>query len=83
MTNVNNCGGIGEREKILAWLSPLEPRIRHQDIEQRNIGIGSVAFAVENPVIRHCFATGIRESARPTSGKEPYPLRRKGVSKKL
>ena len=39
--NVNNVGATDERSEILAWLSPLEPRIRHQDLRTRradNIG---------------------------------------------
>jgi len=27
-----------ERSEILAWLSPLEPQIRHHDIQSRRIG---------------------------------------------
>ena len=30
--NVNSSGGAEERAEILAWLSPLEPRIRHDGI---------------------------------------------------
>jgi len=36
-----NVGGIDERSEILSWLSPLEPRIRHQDLRTRradNVG---------------------------------------------
>ena len=36
-----NFGATDERSEILAWLSPLEPRIRHQDLRTRrddNIG---------------------------------------------
>lgn len=40
--------------------------------EKRNIGIGSMAFPVENPIIRLWFAAEIRESARPTSGKNAH-----------
>ena len=39
--NVNNISAIDERPEILAWLSPLEPRIRHQDLRTRradNVG---------------------------------------------
>jgi len=41
--------------------------------EQRNTGVGSMAFAVENPIIQPCFAMEIRGSAKPTLGTEPYP----------
>jgi len=30
--NTVNIGATDERSKILAWLSPLEPHIRHEDI---------------------------------------------------
>lgn len=33
--NVINFSGTDERLEILDWLSPLEPRIRHQDIRTR------------------------------------------------
>src|ERR1700733_3040334 len=34
-TNVNTT--IDDRSEILAWLSPLEPRVRHRDIGARRI----------------------------------------------
>ena len=30
-----NIGATDERSEILAWLSPLEPRTRHQDVQTR------------------------------------------------
>jgi len=33
----NNCTVADEKSEILAWLSPLEPRIRHQDIRTRRV----------------------------------------------
>ena len=37
-----------ERSKILAWLSPLEPQIRHQDIRARRVGgVGDWVFQTE------------------------------------
>ena len=33
--NVNTIAVTDERSEILAWLSPLEPRIRHQDLGTR------------------------------------------------
>ena len=36
-----NTGATDEKSEILAWLSPLEPRIRHQDLRTRrddNVG---------------------------------------------
>ena len=34
----NNYSVVDDRSQLLAWLSPLEPRIRHQDIRERRIG---------------------------------------------
>ena len=28
----------GERQNILSWLSPLDPKLRHQDIRDRRVG---------------------------------------------
>jgi len=36
---MNNSGGEDERDKILAWLSPLEPRIRHEDIRAQRVDL--------------------------------------------
>jgi len=33
----NNCTVVDEKSEILAWLSPLEPQIRHHDIQSRRI----------------------------------------------
>ena len=33
----NNYIAADERPQILAWLSPLEPRIRHKDIQERRV----------------------------------------------
>ena len=34
---INNSSNADERDKILSWLSPLEPRIRHHDIRAQRI----------------------------------------------
>ena len=34
---LNNCTVADEKSEILDWLSPLEPRIRHQDIRIRRV----------------------------------------------
>ena len=34
---VNNFTVAGDRSDILAWLSPLEPRLRHQDIQDHRV----------------------------------------------
>ena len=36
-TVVNNVTTADERSNILAWLSPLEPRLRHTDIQERRV----------------------------------------------
>ena len=33
----NNFTAVDQRSEILAWLSPLEPRLRHQDIRTRRV----------------------------------------------
>jgi len=32
-----NCTFADDQSQILAWLSPLEPRLRHQDIRDRRV----------------------------------------------
>ena len=40
--------GSGETAEILAWLSPLEPRIRHQDIRAHRVkDVGDWLFQTE------------------------------------
>jgi len=34
VSTVNSSGSAGERAEILAWLSPLDPSIRHHDIRE-------------------------------------------------
>ena len=36
-TVVNNVTAADERSDILSWLSPLEPRLRHKDIQERRV----------------------------------------------
>ena len=33
----NNCNISDERSQILTWISPLEPRLRHQDFQDRRV----------------------------------------------
>ena len=33
----NNCTIADNRSQLLTWLSPLEPRLRHQDIQERRV----------------------------------------------
>ena len=33
----NNFTVVGDRSEILAWLSPLDPKLRHQDIQSRRV----------------------------------------------
>ena len=37
INNVNNSGGADKRDKILSWLSPQEPRIRHHNISAQRV----------------------------------------------
>ena len=34
----NDSTAVDEKSEILAWLSPLEPKIRHHDIQARRVG---------------------------------------------
>ena len=36
-TNIINFTAADDRPNILAWLSPLDPRVRHQDIRDRRV----------------------------------------------
>ena len=36
-TNIINFAAADDRPNILAWLSPLDPRLRHQDIRDRRV----------------------------------------------
>ncbi|RPA93496.1 hypothetical protein L873DRAFT_1815826 [Choiromyces venosus 120613-1] len=41
VTNSYNTSYVDEEPKILQWLSPLEPRARHQDVRTRRVeGVG-------------------------------------------
>jgi len=51
--------------------------------EQRNTGVGSMAFAVTNPIILPCFATEIQGQARLTSGNKLCLLWNGVVAKRL
>ena len=48
LNTVNNFTIADDRSNILAWLSPLEPRLRHQDIRgQRVEGVGEWLLKTE------------------------------------
>ena len=34
----NNYAVADDRGQLLAWLSPLEPKLRHRDIQERRVG---------------------------------------------
>ena len=64
-TTVNNTT-VDDRSEILAWLSPLEPQVRHRDIASRRVGsIG--AWVLETEEFK-CWYKGSKEdgSYRPT-----------------
>ena len=33
----NNCTIADDRSQLLVWLSPLEPKLRHRDIQERRV----------------------------------------------
>jgi len=73
--NINNSGSADERAEILAWLSSLEPRIRHDDIrvhrvedvgdwllrteEYRNWFDGIRSMECDNPTLFCCGGPGV------------------------
>ena len=73
-----------EKSEILAWLSPLEPQRRRQDIRTRridevanwlllrNIGIDLVVSVERSVIVQLCFAPGVRGWARHTLGRRSH-----------
>jgi len=74
---VNNVTAADERSNILAWLSPLEPRLRHKDIQDRRVeNVGEWVLETEefkswyassgemDLIMQFCFAMEIQELAR-------------------
>jgi len=58
-TTIFNDTTVDDRSEILAWLSPLEPRVRHQDIVARRIG-GIGAWLLETEEFKRWY-NGSRE----------------------
>ena len=53
---VNNVTAADERSNILAWLSPLEPRLRHKDIQDRRVeNIGG--WVLETEALKNWYAS--------------------------
>jgi len=79
-----------DRSEILTWLSPLEPRIRHQDLRTRradNVGewlLETEEFqrwydgSQQTVSERLCSAAAVRLSARPISGERKFSKEMKG-----
>jgi len=58
----NNCTIADSRPQILAWLSPLEPRLRHQDIRDRRVeNVGEWLLQAEE--FRSWYASGGRSES--------------------
>ena len=80
----NNVTVADEKSEFLAWLSPLEPQRRHQDIRTRridevgnwlllrNIGIGLVVSVERNVIVQICFATEVWGWSRHTLGERRH-----------
>ena len=63
-TVTNNFTIADERSHILTWLSPLEPRLRHQDILDRRVeGVGEWLLQTEE-FRSWCAGSGGSESDR-------------------
>ena len=60
--NIVNIGAIDERSEILAWLSPLEPRTRHQDVQNRRVGNVGEWLLQTGEFQRWCYGAHDEES---------------------
>ena len=81
-----------DRPSILWWLSPPDPKLRHQDIQARRVeNVGEWLLQTEGfiswyegsgrvPIIQFCFALEIQASVRLISGSkdEPQGWKKKG-----
>ena len=55
----NNCTVADEKSEILAWISPLEPQIRHQDIRTRRVDeVGNWLLQTQEYRNWYCGASG-------------------------
>ena len=55
----NNYVVADDRSQLLAWLSPLEPRLRHQDIQGRRIeNVGEWLIQTEEFKKWHSWSSG-------------------------
>ena len=74
----NNCTVADDRSSLLTWLSPLEPKVRHRDIQERRVDcVGEWLIQTEEfrsmagvgkEITQSYFAMEIRGSARHLSG---------------
>jgi len=75
-----------DRSNILTWLSPIDPKFRHQDIRDRRIEdvgngfyklrsleAGTLVVRMANPIKQSCFVTEIRVSAKHILGNMSGP----------
>lgn len=62
----NNITATDYRSEILTWLSPLEPRLRHDDLQTRRVrGVGDWLLRAEEFRSWQC-GDGLSESQKPT-----------------
>ena len=55
LNTVNNFTVADDRSNILAWLSPLDPKLRHQDIRDRRVeNVGE--WLLQNEEFRNWYA---------------------------
>ena len=55
----NNYVAADDRSELLAWLSPLEPRLRHQDIQERRVeNVGEWLMETEEFRMWHGWSGG-------------------------
>jgi len=86
----NNYTVTDDQSQLLTWLSPLEPKARHRDIQERRVdNVGNGSHKLKNSeagrtivgkvkvIRRSCFAMEIRESERHLLGEKDYPWEKK------
>ena len=74
-----------DRSQLLTWLSPLEPRLRHQDIQERRVDdigngsckpknseVGMIGVGKVKAVRRSCLAMETRGLVKHSSGDKYY-----------
>ena len=70
---LNICAIVDDRAQLLTWLSPLEPRSRHRDVQERRVdNVGNGSYKLRN-LGASVIAVGKVKAIR-----QPYPYKQMG-----